>query len=47
LSALGSFDPEESIRQQTIELWNWLWSLAFILLCFALEWFLRKQSGMI
>jgi hypothetical protein len=47
LAALRSFSPEEIVEQSAIELWNWLWSLAVILLCFAVEWFLRKQSGMI
>jgi hypothetical protein len=41
------FIPEQRYVQRDIELWNIVWLLALAVLLFALEWYLRKQSGMV
>jgi hypothetical protein len=47
VAALPNFKPRELTRANEIELWNLKWTLSLIILLFALEWFLRKRSGMI
>jgi hypothetical protein len=47
IAALPNFKPRELTRTNEIELWNLKWTLSLIILVFALEWFLRKRSGMI
>jgi hypothetical protein len=39
--------PKELVHTTEIELWNWKYLAAFIVFFFAIEWFLRKRSGMI
>jgi hypothetical protein len=46
LTARGSFTPRELTRNKDIELWNWEYLLALIVLLLGAEWFIRKQSGM-
>jgi hypothetical protein len=41
------FESKEIIKVDEIELWNWKYLAAIIIFLFALEWFLRKRSGMI
>jgi hypothetical protein len=42
---------EMSLQEQThtseYQLWNLPWFLAVIILLFGIEWFVRKQSGML
>jgi hypothetical protein len=47
IASLPSFIPREATRTREIELWNYKWTLALIVLLLSLEWFLRKRSGMI
>ncbi len=41
-----SFAPTDRIIKSDIQLWNIVWLLALAVLLFALEWYLRKQAGM-
>jgi hypothetical protein len=47
IASLPNFKPRELTRTREIELWNLQWTLTLIVLLLALEWFLRKRSGMI
>jgi hypothetical protein len=47
IASLPNFKPRELTRTNEIELWNLKWTLSLIVLVFALEWLLRKRSGMI
>ncbi len=47
LGTLPYFGPRDVTRVQELELWNWQYTLAIIILLLALEWFLRKRSGML
>jgi hypothetical protein len=47
VAALPNFKSRELTRTTEIELWNSRWILALVILLFSLEWFLRKQSGML
>jgi hypothetical protein len=47
LASRGRLEPRELTRTNQIELWNWKASAALIVLLFALEWFLRKRTGMV
>jgi hypothetical protein len=47
LASLGSFEPAEVVEEMTLELWNWIYSLVVIVLCFSAEWFVRKKEGMV
>ncbi len=40
-------EPKEVVNTSEIELWNWKYLAAAIILLFAVEWFMRKGSGMI
>ncbi|MBI1807231.1 MAG: hypothetical protein HYR76_09300 [Ignavibacteria bacterium] len=40
-------EPKELVQSSEIELWNWKYLAAIVILLFALEWFLRKRSGML
>jgi hypothetical protein len=42
-----SFSSRESVRTKTVELWNWQYSLAAVILLLGAEWFIRKRSGML
>ncbi len=41
------FTPKELIQTSEIELWNWRYLLALLILLFGAEWFIRKKSGML
>ena len=41
------FTETSTTKESEIPLWNYVWLLAFALLCFATEWFMRKRSGLI
>ncbi len=41
------FGPKIVPVRSDINLWNWIWLLAAAVLCFALEWYMRKQAGMV
>ncbi len=41
------FTPKEIVRTSEIELWNWKYIAAIIVLLLGIEWFLRKRSGML
>ncbi|MBR9978093.1 MAG: hypothetical protein KFH87_08400 [Bacteroidetes bacterium] len=42
-----SFSPTDRIIKSDIQLWNIVWLLALAVLLFAVEWYLRKQAGML
>jgi hypothetical protein len=42
-----TFSPRTITQKSEFALWNLPWILAAGLLCFALEWFIRKRSGMV
>ena len=42
-----SFTAREIVKASEVELWNWQYLAGAIILLFALEWFLRKKSGMV
>ena len=42
-----SFVPRPVVRTDEFELWNWRYTLAFIVLLVSVEWFIRKRSGMV
>jgi hypothetical protein len=43
----ATFAPREIVQAREVELWNWQVLAGVIIALFALEWFLRKKSGMI
>jgi hypothetical protein len=47
IGAIKDFAPKENIQKSDIQLWNLVWLLGLAVLLFAVEWYLRKQSGMI
>lgn len=47
LEALPSFTPRELRTTEEFELWNWKYMLALVVLLLAVEWFVRKRSGML
>jgi hypothetical protein len=47
IAALPTFQPQEVVRADEIELWNRWWMLAVVVGLFAVEWFLRKRNGML
>ena len=47
VAAAPGFAPQDRAIKNDIQLWNLVWLLAFAVLLFAFEWYLRKQSGMI
>jgi len=47
ITSLPNFKPRDVSKSAEIEIWNSRWMLAFVILVFALEWFLRKQNGML
>ena len=42
-----SFTPRKTLHATALELWNWQYSLALLVLLFGAEWFIRKRSGML
>jgi hypothetical protein len=44
---LPGFAPWEEMSVRSLALWDWHYILALLLLLLALEWFLRKRSGML
>jgi hypothetical protein len=47
LRSLRGFSPSEVRHELSLELWNWQYVLALLVGLLALEWFLRKRSGML
>ena len=47
LHALPSFTPVQAHSSVDVELWNWRYLLAFLIVLFATEWALRKWNGML
>jgi hypothetical protein len=47
LGALSSLTPRELSRTREIEIWNWQYTLAMIILLLGVEWFIRKRNGML
>jgi hypothetical protein len=41
------FQTKELVQASEIELWNWQYFLAVLVLLFAIEWFVRKLHGML
>lgn len=42
-----SFISRKTLHATALELWNWQYSLATLILLFGAEWFIRKRSGML
>ncbi len=42
-----SFASRKTLHATALELWNWQYSLATLILLFGAEWFVRKRSGML
>lgn len=47
LSAQPSFTAREFSTTEEVELWSWKFTLACIVFLLALEWYLRKRSGLL
>ena len=47
LATGAKLGPKETVTTSEIELWNWHYLAALVILLFAVEWFLRKRSGML
>ncbi|MDX9759761.1 MAG: VWA domain-containing protein [Bacteroidota bacterium] len=47
VAGASSFTPTDRIIKSDIQLWNLVWLLALAVLLFAIEWYLRKQAGML
>jgi hypothetical protein len=47
LAGKGSFVARDVQQAREFELWNWKYMLALVVLLFAIEWFVRKRSGML
>ncbi len=47
LAADVHFTAKELTQASEIELWNWKYLAGLVILLFAVEWFLRKKSGML
>jgi hypothetical protein len=47
VSGTESFSPTDRLIKSDIQLWNLVWLLALAVLLFAIEWYLRKQAGML
>ncbi len=47
IASLPNFKPRELTHTREIELWNYRWMLALIVLLLVVEWFTRKRNGMI
>ncbi|MGD0589316.1 MAG: vWA domain-containing protein [Bacteroidota bacterium] len=47
VTSLPNFKTREVSKSAEIEIWNSHWMLALVIFVFALEWFLRKQNGML
>lgn len=47
IDSLPNFKPRELTRSSDVELWNFKWTLSFIILLLSVEWFLRKRNGLI
>jgi hypothetical protein len=47
LASLKPFSPRQISSTTSLELWNWQYSLAVVVLLLAAEWFMRKRSGMV
>lgn len=41
------FTPQEVTSAKEIEVWNWEYTAGMLILLLALEWFIRKRSGMV
>ena len=42
-----TYTAKEIVRSSEVELWNWQYLAGGIIFLLALEWLLRKQSGMV
>jgi hypothetical protein len=47
IGMMPNFKPRDTSNSAEIEIWNSRWMLTFVILIFALEWFLRKRNGML
>ena len=47
IASLHNFQPRERVFSDEIQVWSSHWTLAVIVILFALEWFLRKRNGML
>jgi len=41
-----NFSSKELVHSKDVELWNWKYFAAIIILILGVEWFIRKRSGM-
>jgi hypothetical protein len=47
INKLPNFKPRDMSKSSEIEIWNSRWMLALVIFIFAMEWFVRKQNGML
>lgn len=47
IASMAKFGQKEVTQTDEIELWSWKYLAGLIIFLFALEWFLRKRSGML
>jgi len=47
IQARVEFTPREIVHTSEVELWNWQYLTALLVLLLAVEWFVRKRSGML
>ncbi len=47
LNELNLSASKEKLKTSEIRLWSDEWLLVIVILLFAIEWFLRKRSGML
>jgi hypothetical protein len=47
ITSAVKLEPKELVSASEIELWNWKYLAGVIIFLFALEWFIRKRSGML
>jgi len=47
LAALPSYHPHTEVRRESRALWDWPVMLVLLVVLLALEWTLRKRSGML
>jgi hypothetical protein len=47
IEKLSNFKPRNTSKSMKVEIWNSRWMLALVIIIFSIEWFIRKQNGML
>jgi hypothetical protein len=47
IEKLSNFKPRDTSKSMEFEVWNSRWMLALVIIIFSIEWFIRKQNGML